>query len=183
MIIELFADGFEEIEAVSPADVLRRAGLTVKTVSTTGGYTAIGAHGIPFVCDMLITDLDSISIGEISCVILPGGMPGAKNLFENGKVTALIKEINALGGIVAAICAAPFILGRLGLLSGKKATCYPGFESELTGAEICQDKAVKDGNIITAKGPGAALDFARLISEALCGEEKTNEIFSSMIAN
>ncbi len=183
MVIEFLADGFEEIEAVAPIDILRRAGITVKTVSITGGYTAIGAHGVPFVCDMLVSDIDAAYKSDISAVILPGGMPGAENLYNCDKVRSFVNQINSTGKIVAAICAAPLILGRLGLTEGRTVTCYPGFENELTGATVSNDNAVRDGNIITAKGPGAVFDFAKLLCDALCGSRKTEEILGGMLVN
>lgn len=155
MIYLMLADGFEEIEALTPLDILRRAGIEIKTVGVTG-KTVTGAHSIPVVADILIED---IVLEDMSAVILPGGMPGTLNLKNEKQVEKALLYAAEKGLLIAAICAAPLILGNLGLLKGKEAICFPGFEDELRGAEISPQSVVKSGNIITAKGAGVAAEF------------------------
>lgn len=172
------ATGFEEIEAVAPIDVLRRADMPVKTVSILSGREVVGAHGVPYVADMTIAELPAEVDAE--WLILPGGMPGATNLVECEPLARLLKTFP---GNIAAICASPaVVLGGLGLLNGKKATCYPGMESfagegvEFTGAGV-----EKDGRFITAKGPAFAVAFAAAIVEASCGAEVAQGVLSGML--
>ncbi len=172
MIAILLADGFEEIEALTPLDVLRRAGLDVKSVGTAGKI-AVGAHNIPVVCDITA---DEIDYDGLSAVIFPGGMPGSKNLDASPVSGKAIEAVNKNGGIIAAICAAPLVLGRRGLLKGKRATCYPGFENELRGAEYTAAAVERDGNIVTARGMGTALEFALTLTEILAGKEEAVKI-------
>ncbi len=178
MVYEFLADGFEEVEAIAPYDMLLRAGVQIKTVSIGETKTVTGAHGIRVEADMLLSELDKAP----DHVILPGGMPGAKNLFECKTVTDTVLSVNEKGGIVAAICAAPFILGELGLLHGKKATCFPGFEEHLHGAVLSGERVASDGNIITAVGMGAAVLFGAEIVSSLCGRDKAEEILRSVHA-
>lgn len=172
MIIVLFADGFEEIEALLPVDMLRRAGLDVRTVSVYG-KNPVGAHGIEIKCDATPEDID---LDKVEAVIFPGGMPGATNLDASPYTDKVIEAVLKNGGRLAAICAAPLILGRRGLLIGKKATCYPGFEGELTGATILNCGVATDGNITTARGMGVALEFAEELITLLKGKERAEEI-------
>jgi 4-methyl-5(b-hydroxyethyl)-thiazole monophosphate biosynthesis len=172
------AEGFEETEAVATIDVLRRGGLNVTTVSISDDYTVTGAHRIPVVADELFSKTD-FSAGQL--LVLPGGMPGASNLDAHEELKALLRQYIAEGKKVAAICAAPLVLGGLGLLQGKKATAYPGYEHTLTGATVTQDKVVKDGNIITGRGPGFALDFGLAIVEELKGKNKALEVASGLL--
>ena len=169
MIAVLLADGFEEIEALTPVDMLRRAGLDVKTVGINGKIAA-GSHKIPVVCDVLPSE---VNLDEVSLVIFPGGMPGALNLDASNFTTEIIDAVTKNGGRLAAICAAPLVLGRRGLLKGKRATCYPGFENELVGATVSGLQVVTDENITTANGMTAALEFANELVR-LCNEEKTD---------
>ena len=176
MIIVLLADGFEEIEALTPVDMLRRAGLNVKTVGVTG-RAPTGAHGIAVICD---ATPDEIDLSKVTMAIFPGGMPGATNLdksrFTDKVITAVLKN----GGHLAAICAAPLIFGRRGLLGGVKATCYPGFEAELKGAILTDRGFVTDGNITTAKAMGSALDFSEELISICVGKKKAEEISSAI---
>lgn len=173
MIYVFLANGFEEIEALAPVDFLKRAGVEVKTVGVSGKICK-GAHGINVEADILMED---ISLDEnLQGVILPGGMPGADNLDKCEKVHKAVDYCVEKGKIVSAICAAPFILGKKGILKGKKATCFPGFEEYLDGAEILEDGVVTDGNIITAKGAGVAWEFGAEIAQKLTGKEKSDEI-------
>ena len=177
MIAVLLADGFEEIEALTPVDMLRRAGLTVLTVGITS-KVAVGAHGISVICDKLP---DEIDLDMISTVILPGGMPGSLNLDASPFTDKILESVNARGGRIAAICAAPLVLGRRGLLAGKRATCYPGFESELAGATVTDESVVTDDNITTAKGMGVALEFSKELISLLVTKEKAEELSSAIM--
>ena len=177
-IFVFLADGFEEIEAITPIDVLRRAGLSVQTVSVMEEQIVVGAHGIPVVADKMFAD---IHLEDAEMLLLPGGLPGATNLDAHQGLSDMIMAFASEGKALAAICAAPLVFGNRGLLQGKKATCYPGFESYLTGAEYTAALVEIDGNFITAKGPGAAMDFAFAIVEKYCGIEKVNELKSGMM--
>ena len=177
MIYILLANGFEEIEALLPLDMLRRAGLSVKTVGI-GTKTPVGSHGIPVVCDITPEEID---LNCAKAVIFPGGMPGATNLDSSSVSDLLIDAVTKNGGIIAAICAAPLVLGRRGLLRGKRATCYPGFEEELIGATVTGRGVERDGNIVTAKGMGAALPFAKTLITMICGKDVSDKISSSIM--
>ena len=173
----LLADGFEEIEALTPLDILRRCSLDVKTVGINSKI-AVGSHGIATVCDL---STDEINLSEVSAVILPGGMPGAKNLNAHPFTDKVIDAVLKNGGRLAAICAAPLVLGKRGLLNGKSATCYPGFENELLGARVLDIGVVTDGNITTARGMGVALEFSLELVRLILGEEKREEIKNSIM--
>lgn len=173
MIYLFLADGFEEIEALAPVDFLRRAGVEIKTVGVSGKYCK-GAHGINVEADILMGE--EILDENVSGVILPGGMPGADNLDNCDAVHKAIDYCAEKGKVIAAICAAPFILGKKGLLNGKKATCFPGFEEYLEGAEVIETGVVTDGNIITARGAGVAWEFGAAVLTALGEGEKSEEI-------
>ena len=166
MIAVLLAEGFEELEALSPVDILRRAGLDVKTVGITG-KTVTGSHGIPVVADILPNEVD---LSGVEAVIFPGGMPGSLNLDASEFSDKIIDAVTKNGGRIAAICAAPLVLGRRGLLRGKRATCFPGFESELTGALTVDAPVVTDGNITTARSFDAAFAFGEELARLLTGE-------------
>lgn len=174
MVYVFLADGFEEIEALTPVDVLRRAGIETKTVGVTG-KTVTGSHGISVNCDIEISNADT---KDLDAVILPGGLPGADYLDKSEKVHAFLSFAEENGLIVAAICAAPAILGRHGMLDGKNAVCFTGFEGELKGANVMREKAVRDSNIITACGAGAAFEFAFLILNALTGDDQSADNMS-----
>ena len=163
MILVTLANGFEEIEALTPVDLLRRQNQDVKTVAI-GQNPVIGAHGIPVVADLTADQVDPNSVDHL---ILPGGMPGTLGLDASPFVDQMIDTVRKKGGHIAAICAAPLILGRRGLLQGKRATCYPGFEAELVGAQIVHAEVVTDGSITTACGMEAALPFARELCRIL----------------
>ncbi len=157
MILVLLQDGFEEIEALTPVDMLRRAGADVRTVGLCG-KVAHGAHGISVVPDMYAADLPQ---SGISMVVLPGGMPGAGGLDASPVVDELLARVYKDGGHLAAICAAPMVLGHRGYLVGKRATCFPGFEEHLTGAVVCELPFVTDGRITTGQSVYTAMDFAK----------------------
>ena len=177
-IFVFLADGFEEIEALTPVDVLRRAGLSVKTVSIMDAQTVTGAHHVPVLADMMFADVNP---EDAEMILLPGGMPGATNLDAHEELAKMILEFAKAKNTLAAICAAPLVFGKRGLLEGKKATCYPGFETYLQGAEYTAALVEKDDNIITGKGPGAAMEFAFAIVEKYCGIDKVNELKQGMM--
>jgi len=172
MIYEFFAEGFEELEAVAPLDLLRRAGVPVRSVALGDNKTVTGSHGIAVTCDLTEAELDMLSV---SGVILPGG-PGHKLLAASPCVKAALETAAAKNGLLAAICAAPSILGRYGYLNGKRACCFPGFEEKLIGARISYEPAIRDGNAITSRGAGTAIEFALALIAFLCSKEKADEI-------
>jgi protein deglycase len=172
------ANGFEEVEAISIIDVLRRADLDVVTVSVTGEKEVTGTHQIGVLADVLFED---VNYKDISMIILPGGMPGTSNLDAHEGLKFQIQTFTSEGKQLAAICAAPLILGKLGLLKGKKAVCYPGYEKYLYGAEIVSDPVVVAKNIITGKGLGVAVLFALKIVEKLVSLEKAEILAKQMI--
>ncbi|GHT53337.1 thiazole biosynthesis protein ThiJ [Bacteroidia bacterium] len=174
------AEGFEETEAVATTDVMLRGELDVTTVSITGNRLVTGAHGIVVQADALFENTD-FSKGEL--LVLPGGMPGASNLNAHQGLKNLLLQYAKEGKKLAAICAAPLVLGGLDLLQGKKATAYPGFESTLKGAEYVNAAVVKDGNIITGRGPGFAFDFGLAIVEELQGKAKADEVAGGLLFN
>ncbi len=181
MVYVFLADGFEEIEALTPVDLLRRAGAEVMTASIYPDRKSVtGARTISVNADITIDDA-AVKDGDI--IVLPGGMPGTVNLLECDKLMKMVDEHNAKGGRIAAICAAPAkILGAKGLVSGKKATCYPGLEDLLQGATPVTDSVVTDGNITTSRGLGTAVDFACELITLLCGSEKARKIRTSVVA-
>lgn len=156
MIYMFLAEGFEEVEAIATLDVIRRAGIEIKTVGV-GNSIISGSHSVPVVCD--ISENDVILDNCLKGIILPGGMPGTTNLLDSSAVNSAIDYCSENNLLISAICAAPMILGRKGLLKNKNAICFPGFEDELTGAYISSDFVCTDGNIITAKGMGSAINF------------------------
>jgi len=172
------AEGFEEIEAITIVDVLRRAGFEVTTVSVTSDIKVTGSHSIPVIADELFENID---YNFIDMIVLPGGMPGSKNLNNHEELKSQILQFNEKGKPLGAICAAPLVLGQLGILRGKNATCYPGFESYLEGAKLTGSATELAGNIVTGKGAGVAIDFALKIVEMLKGKEQANDLAKRMI--
>lgn len=172
------ADGCEEIEALTVVDIARRAGLEVAMISITGEKLVKGAHGINFETDIPAEFMD---FDMLDGIVLPGGMPGTLNLGANKYVLQTIVDFNVKGKLVSAICAAPSVLGEAGLLKGKKATSYPGFEDKLIGAEVCEEAVVVDGNIITSRGMGTAIEFALAIVEYLLNEDTAGKLGKSII--
>jgi len=179
MVYIFLAPGFEEIEALCPYDLLFRANIDVKLVSVTSDKQVTGAHGITVTADSTLAKLGR-ELPEL--VMLPGGMPGTKNLLANAELKEFIVAAYELGSFVAAICAAPSVLGAYGLLEGKKAVCYPGFEQYLEGADVLYEKAVRDGKIITSRGMGTAMEFGLLLVEALRGKSTADKIRESVLA-
>ncbi len=172
------ADGFEEIEALTVVDVLRRAGILVTTVSVTEAQVVHGAHGIDVLADQLF---DKVHYSEQDMFVLPGGMPGTKNLAAHEGLKAVLETAYQEEKFIAAICAAPSVLGKYGMLNGRKATSYPGFEDTLEGAEVLQDPVVQDGFVITSRGMGTALKFALQLVAVLLEQKKADEIGASII--
>jgi len=172
------AEGFEETEAVATIDVMLRGKIDVTIISVTGKLLVTGAHGIAVQADALFENTD-FSKGDM--LVLPGGTPGAYNLNDHQGLKNLLLQYAKEGKRLAAICAAPLVLGGLDLLQGKKATAYPGFESKLKGAEYIQSAVVKDGNIITGRGPCFAFDFGLAIVEELQGKAKADEVAEGLL--
>lgn len=179
MVYMFLANGFEEIEALCPLDLMRRANIDVTTVGI-GAKEITGAHGITVTAD--VTD-ETLTVNDLDMVFLPGGMPGTLGLAASDVVKSTVNTAVSQGAFVAAICAAPSILGDMGLLRGKNAVCYPGFEDRLAGATIPQAKVVLDGNILTAKGMGAALEMGLKIVELFRGTEFAEKLRHDVIAD
>ena len=178
MIYMFLAEGFEEVEALAPLDLIRRAGLEIKTVGV-GSKVVVGSHGIPVTADITA---DELSDNNPDMIILPGGMPGTKNLDASETVHKAIADAVKNDAYICAICAAPMILGKLGLVRGKNAVCYPGFEEYLDGATVPDKKVVRDGKIITAKGMGAAIEFGLAIVSALKDEKTADSLAVATIS-
>ena len=175
------AEGFEELEALTPADLLRRAGIETDLISVTGDRTVNGSHGIKIMSDLLF---DMEKCRRLDMLILPGGMPGTVNLETADGLCRLLTEANSRNLPLAAICRAPTILGHLGILKGHTACCYPGFEEELDCADPRTDvTAVTDGNIITARGVGCAIDFSLEMISFFCGKDKARKTAGSIVYN
>ncbi|MFA7493519.1 MAG: DJ-1 family glyoxalase III [Proteiniphilum sp.] len=172
------ANGFEEIEALATVDILRRARIPVETISISDEKTVTGAHNVPVIADKTYQEAD---FSDVEVLILPGGMPGAKNLNEHEGLKQLIIQFNKEEKQIAAICAAPMVLGGLGLLKNKRATCYPGFEAELTGAKTTGESVVVDGNITTGRGPGLVFEFALRLVEQIAGLKTRQEVQNGLL--
>lgn len=175
-----FADGFEEIEGLTVVDILRRAGIDISMISINGKKKVTGAHGIALDTDEDIVQCDP---DKLDMLVLPGGMPGTMNLVACEKLTEALKKADQEKRGIAAICAAPSMLGDLGFLKGKKAVCYPGFESRLTGAEVLAVPVVTDGHITTSRGMGTAIAFALELTKRLKDEETAKQVGRSIIYN
>ena len=178
MIYVFLATGFEDIEALARVDIMRRAGLSVETVSITESEIVESAHAVGVKADRLLADID---FGKADMIVLPGGLPGSTNLDTCAPLTKAISAHFSAGKPVAAICAAPLVFGHLGILRGKKATCYPGVEGELKGATYTAAIVEKDGNVITGKGPGAAFEFGYAIVDYFKGPGASNPLRQGMI--
>lgn len=174
-----FADGFEEVEALSTVDIMRRAGMDVVTVSINPGLEARGAHGVTVKADALIGDVD---LSDAEWLICPGGMPGASNLAACPTLTDALVAQDAKGGKIAAICASPSVIfGPLGLLEGKRAVCYPGMEAGMEGAIAGSEPVATDGNIVTGNGPAAANEFGLTIVRESVGAEAARQVAEGML--
>jgi len=171
----LLAEGFEEIEATAIIDVLRRAGVTV-TAAALGASPVRGSHGIALVADR---SLDGLDTGTFDAVVLPGGMPGAKNLKEDARVRELVAKAAHDGKVVAAVCAGPIALAAAGVLAGRRATAYPGYELE--GAVYSEERVVVDDNVVTSRGPGTVIEFSLALVEKLVGSAKAERLRRDML--
>ena len=171
------ADGFEEIEAITPIDLLRRANIDVTSISITNTKTVLGAHKISIEADALFSELN---FEDADLLILPGGMPGTKNLDDHLGLKGILEQQSSQGKLIAAICAAPSILGKMNLLKDKEAICYPGFENQLIGATLSESKVVQSGAVITAKGAGVAIEFSLKIIEILKGKAVSDQIANTI---
>lgn len=176
MIYVFLAEGFEEIEALATVDILRRAGMDVKTVSVSGKPEVTGSHAIT-----IAADITEISLADMEAAVLPGGMPGTLNLKASDMVQNAIQYAFDNNKLMCAICAAPLVFGNAGFLKDKKAVCYPGFEKELTGANVVYEPVVTDGNIITSRGAGTAHLFAFEILKYFGKEKEAAELYKGMI--
>ncbi len=178
-ICVLLATGFEEIEAITVIDVLRRAELEV-TILGVGGEKICGAHGLQVETDLSLEE----GMGrDWDALVLPGGLPGATNLRDHPQVLELVRSVHSAGGKLAAICAAPIVLGSAGVLQGRQATCYPGFEDGLEGAECSQERVVVDGNLTTSRGPGTSLDFALSLVAQLKDQQTADTLREGMLVS
>ena len=177
-IYVFLADGCEEVEALTPVDLLNRAGHEVCMVSVMQRPQITGAHGIKIEADALLED-QKFEDGDV--FLLPGGMPGTRYLGENKILTELLLRQYEQGRHLAAICAAPSVLGELGILRGKKAVCYPGFEEKLSGAEVLMAPTITDGTVTTARGVGAGIDFGLELIRVLDGEEKARSVKEQIV--
>lgn len=178
MVYVFLAEGFEETEAVVTIDILRRGYADVKTVSISGDKSVTGAHGITLMADIAISEVKK---ADAEAFILPGGMPGTTNLAESEEVKELLLYGNENDKLICAICAAPSVLGKLGILKGKRAVCYPGFEDYLDGAKVYEVPVMHDGNIITSRGAGTAHLFAVEILTALKGDLVAEPVVKGML--
>ena len=177
-VMIFIAEGFEELEAITIIDLLRRVSVNVDIVSLESDLKVRSAHDVYVVCDKLFGDINNF---DVDMIILPGGALGVANIKKHDGLSKVIKDFNNQNKLVAAICAAPTALGQLGILEGKNATCYPGCESELTNADIVDERVVIDGNIITSKGPGTAIDFSLKLVEILLNKEISNELKKDLL--
>lgn len=172
------ADGCEEIEGLTVVDVVRRAGFEIMTISIMGKPEVTGSHNITFQTDAVSSE---VNYDELDGIVLPGGMPGTLKLGEDEMVNEVIKKFAAENKLVAAICAAPSVLGAAGILNGKKATAHPGFEEKLTGAEVVYENVAVDGNVITSRGMGTAIDFALAITEYFTDKETVAKVVQGLV--
>lgn len=173
MVYLMLANGFEEVEAVTIVDLLRRADVQIKTVSIMDERQVYGAHGVAVEADTLFKEVD---FNTCSMAVLPGGMPGTTNLCNYKPLTEELLELRKAGKPLAAICAAPMVLGRLGILKGQRATIYEGMEDELIGADPINQNVVVSDKIITSKGPGTAMEFALILVAFLKGEDAARKL-------
>lgn len=175
-LVIFLADGFETCEALIPLDLLKRAGVEVETVSISDKYEVVSSHGVEVKADKLFEEID---FEGYDAYFLPGGLNGTNNLFAHEELKKGLIEVSGRGKLISAICAAPSILGRIGILEGKRYTCYPGFEGDY-GGEYTKEKAEVDGNIITGKGMGASIEFSRELIKFLLDENEANKVLASV---
>lgn len=180
MVYVFFATGFEDIEALAPVDIMRRAGVDVQTVSIYDERVIESAHGIGIVTDITLAEAQ---LDNAELLVLPGGLPGSTNLDACKTLTDALLAHYKAGKPLAAICAAPLVLGHLGILEGKRATCYPGVEGELKGATYTASIVERDGLVVTGKGPGAAMEFGYTLVDLLQGEGASDGLREGMMYN
>lgn len=178
-ILVFLAEGFEEVEALTVVNYLRRTDIEVDTVSISDDNQVKGAHDIIVTADKVMSDITHPQVYD--GVIIPGGIPGATNLRDNSKVVEIVKKFNEEKKLVAAICAGPIVLQEAGIIEDKRITSYPGFEDQLEGCKYCEDRVVRDKNIITARGPAIAADFTMEIVDYLLGQGKINQLKESIL--
>lgn len=176
--IVFLTNGFEEMEALGTVDILRRGGIEVTTVSITANPVVTGAHNVPVTAD---TTLEKVNLTDADALVLPGGMPGASNLNDSEAVKEALLQQYRDNKIVAAICAAPMVLGGLGLLKGRNATCYPGFEPKLIGANVTGEAVEVSDNIITGKGPGLVINFGLALVATIKNEAVAEEVAAGLL--
>ena len=174
----LFANGFEEVEALTVVDLLRRAEIVCDIVAVDDAASVTGSHGVAVGADKAFGKTD---FADYDALLLPGGQPGTNNLAADGRVLALLRDFHAAGKLTAAICAAPTVLAKAGLLTGRRAACYPGLEGRLTGAIPVTDAAVTDGTVITSRGVGTAIDFALALVTYLDGAETADKLARAIV--
>lgn len=177
-IAVFFAEGYEEIEALTVVDICRRAGVEVQMVSVSGEKTVSGSHGIGVQMDMCF---DEVDFDSLDMIVLPGGMPGTRNLEAHEGLMAQVDAFDRAGRYLAAICAAPSILGHRGILQGRRAGCYPGWEEHLKGAQVSMDDATVDGHVITGRGMGCAIPFSLAIVAQLLGQEQADKVENGIV--
>lgn len=174
----MVAAGYEEVEMLTVVDLLRRAGMTCDIISVTRKKELTSSHNVTVLADLLFEEAD---FDSYDALVIPGGMPGTNNLAAHEGVCEQLKGANAAGKLIGAICAAPTVFGRLGLLEGKKAICYPGMEDQLTGASVTVESAVRDGNVITSRGMGTAIDFGLAIVAYFDGEKAAAQLAEKIV--
>lgn len=177
-IAVFFAEGYEEIEALTVVDICRRAGVEVQMVSVSGAKVVNSSHGVGVQMDLSFEEVD---FDGLDMIVLPGGMPGTKNLEAHEGLMAQVDAFDRSGRYLAAICAAPSILGHRGILQGRKAGCYPGWEQHLTGAQVSEEDAMVDGHVITGRGMGCAIPFSLTIVAQLLGQEQADKIAEGIV--
>ncbi len=177
-IAVFFAEGYEEIEALTVVDICRRAGVEVQMVSVSGAKVVNSSHGVGVQMDLSFEEVD---FDGLDMIVLPGGMPGTKNLEAHEGLMAQVDAFDRSGRYLAAICAAPSILGHRGILQGRKAGCYPGWEQHLTGAQVSEEDAMVDGHVITGRGMGCAIPFSLAIVAQLLGQEQADKIAEGIV--
>lgn len=173
----LLAEGFEEVEALAPYDILHRGGIDISLVSAAAALSVRSSHNVEIVAQRALPD----GLGDYDLLVLPGGMPGMTNLRDNRLVTDEVRRASSGGKLIGAICASPSVLGGLGLLEGRRATCYPGFEQNLLGATVTGEGVVEDGNIVTGIGAGASLEFGLKLLERLTDKATADDVREKII--
>ncbi|MBR3561665.1 MAG: DJ-1/PfpI family protein [Oscillospiraceae bacterium] len=176
--VMLFANGFEEVEALTVVDLLRRAEIVCDIVALDGAATVTGSHNITVSADKAFAD---VTVDAYDALLLPGGQPGTTNLGNDNRVLALLRAFHDAGKLTAAICAAPTVLAKAGLLEGRRATCYPGLEGKLTGAAASTEHVVEDGAVITSRGVGTAIPFALSLVAYLDSQERADALAKSIV--